>query len=114
RSRTSAMHESGPAPWQAAVKRTADIAVAGLALTMAAPVVAVAVALATVDTRRCGVYVQRRIGRYGKPFPLLKVRTMRPTDASATTVTVGGDVRITRFGAFLRRYKLDELPQLMN
>ncbi len=108
------MPEAGPAPWQAAIKRAADVAVAGVGLAVTAPVIAVAVAAATVDTRQCGVYVQRRIGRHGTPFPLLKIRTMRPAPEGATTVTVGGDARITRLGAVLRRYKIDELPQLIN
>lgn len=108
------MPEAGPSPWQAAVKRFTDVVVSGIGLTICAPIVAAAVAAATLDTGRSGVFVQTRIGRYGRPFPLLKVRTMRATGSTRTTVTVGSDVRITRLGAVLRRFKIDELPQLMN
>lgn len=60
-------------------------------------------------------YRQERIGRGGVPFRILKFRTMR-TDADrvGTLITVGRDPRITPVGAFLRRWKIDELPQLVN
>jgi len=60
--------------------------------------------------------VQERIGRNGKPFLLLKFRTMTVAKPQSDTrqITVTGDARITPLGHFLRRYKLDELPQLIN
>lgn len=108
------MPEPGPARWRFVAKRVIDVFVAGAGLVVTGPVIAVAAVVATVDTGRCGVFVQRRIGRDARPFPLLKIRTMRPTGGVATTVTVGGDTRITRLGAVMRRLKVDELPQLMN
>lgn len=104
----------GPQPWQAAVKRALDVVVAGTGLAVTSPLIAVAALVATVDTRSCGFYVQWRIGRDARPFPLLKIRTMRPGSAGGTTVTVGGDVRLTRLGVMMRRFKVDELPQLIN
>ncbi|MBS0170431.1 MAG: sugar transferase [Nitrospira sp.] len=56
-----------------------------------------------------------RVGRYGRPFRILKFRTMRPdSERSGVTSTANDDPRLTRIGAVLRRYKLDELPQLWN
>lgn len=60
-------------------------------------------------------YRQERIGRWGRPFKILKFRTMSTgADRSGPLLTVGGDSRITRVGRWLRRWKLDELPQLVN
>jgi len=63
------------------------------------------IALATISTQQLGVFKQKRIGRYGKPFVIYKIKTMR---------VVNGTLTVTLFGKFLRKYKLDELPQLYN
>ena len=60
------------------------------------------------------LFRQRRTGRDGAEFTVLKFRTMTIASADADGVTVANDVRVTRMGARLRRYKLDELPQLVN
>ena len=60
------------------------------------------------------LFRQVRIGRHGKPFRILKFRTMIPGAPACTSVTRAGDPRITPIGAFLRRRKLDELPQIWN
>jgi len=58
---------------------------------------------------------QKRIGQYGKPFNVLKFRTMvKDAEKKGAKITVSGDARITRCGRILRKYKLDELPQLIN
>jgi lipopolysaccharide/colanic/teichoic acid biosynthesis glycosyltransferase len=66
------------------------------------------------STGASGLFRQTRVGQSGRPFEILKLRTMWPTGPTETTVTVAGDSRITKLGAFLRRTKLDELPQLIN
>lgn len=58
-------------------------------------------------------YRQIRIGQHGKPFYILKFRTMKK-DSAGANITIAGDVRLTRIGEFLKKYKLDELPQLWN
>lgn len=58
-------------------------------------------------------FSQKRVGRNGELFDIYKFRTMTP-DAEGSSVTVKGESRITPFGAFLRQYKLDEIPQLWN
>jgi lipopolysaccharide/colanic/teichoic acid biosynthesis glycosyltransferase len=68
-----------------------------------------------IDSRGGVFYRQTRVGRYGKDFRLWKFRSMRPDSDKKGLLTVGGrDPRITRSGYFLRKYKLDELPQLIN
>lgn len=61
-----------------------------------------------------GFYVQQRIGRFGQPFGLYKFRSMRIGADRNGELTIGNDNRITRIGGFLRKYKIDELPQLFN
>ncbi|MBA4084748.1 sugar transferase [Janibacter terrae] len=99
---------------QAGVKRTFDLVVGAVGLVATSPIIAVAVAAATVSTRRWGIYSQERVGRDGELIRVHKVRSMRPVPGVTTTVTAGSDPRITRVGAWLRRLKVDELPQLVN
>lgn len=70
--------------------------------------------LAWLDTGKNGFFTQKRVGQFGKIFKVIKIRTMKPSADIDTTVTTSNDLRITNFGSFLRRTKLDELPQLIN
>lgn len=99
---------------QAAVKRTFDVLAALVGLVLTSPLVLAGWVAATVSTGRNGVFRQQRIGLEGEPFEVLKLRTMRVVPGRESTVTTSGDTRITRAGAWLRRYKIDELPQLVN
>jgi exopolysaccharide biosynthesis polyprenyl glycosylphosphotransferase len=104
---------SGPR-W--AVKRVADVAFAAVALVVLSPVL-ILCALATRLNTGPGIFFrQERIGRYGKPFKVIKFRTIRPLDdnESQTTWSIADDSRISTIGRFLRRTSLDELPQLWN
>ena len=71
------------------------------------------IVLATISTKKFGLYNQKRIGFKGKPFVMYKIRSMRISE-DMTQITLKNDHRITLFGQFLRQYKLDELPQLFN
>ena len=86
---------------------------AAVALICFSPVLAIAAAAVLLETGRPILYRQTRVGRGGEPFLLLKLRSMR-VSAPGSLLTAGGDPRISRVGAWLRRYKLDELPQLWN
>ncbi|SEO92627.1 exopolysaccharide biosynthesis polyprenyl glycosylphosphotransferase [Actinacidiphila rubida] len=102
-----------PGRW---AKRAMDAGAAGLALLVLAPVLG-ACALAVRLTDGPGVlFHQERIGLGGRPFTLLKFRTLRPRDAdeSATRWNIAGDHRMSAVGRLLRRTSLDELPQLWN
>jgi len=100
---------------QAQLKRLADLLVAALLLLITAPFMAVAALLIWLEDRGPVFYAQQRSGWLGRPFTVLKLRTMtvQPADAPAEWTQVG-DQRITAVGGVLRRVRLDELPQLLN
>ncbi|HZJ47795.1 MAG TPA: sugar transferase [Acidimicrobiia bacterium] len=108
------MPEGGLTTRQAALKRVFDLVVASAGIVATWPVMLLTTVLATVDTRRWGIFTQLRVGRNGELFEVMKVRTMRTSPTVSTTVTAKGDARITRLGGVLRSLKLDELPQLIN
>jgi lipopolysaccharide/colanic/teichoic acid biosynthesis glycosyltransferase len=99
-------------PPRRGLPRAVDAAVAGLGLLISLPLLAVAAAAVALSSPGPIVFRQSRIGRGGRPFRLLKLRTMRAADGPA--VTGGDDPRITAVGRFLRRSKLDEIPGLWN
>lgn len=96
-------------------KRVADVVLSSAGLVFLAPLlIAVMLIVLLVDGRPV-FFVQRRIGLNGSSFKLLKMRTMTPaSDKLASGITVGNDSRITNLGAWLRRTKVDEFPQLIN
>ena len=99
----------------AATKRAFDVVAAGLGLVLLAPLFVVVAAWIKLDSSGPVFFRQERIGRGGQPFRIHKFRTMRVAgEASGSALTVGADPRITRAGAFLRRTKVDELPQLID
>lgn len=98
-----------------ACRRLLDIGLAGSLLLIAAPVLLIIALLVKADSRGAVLFTQQRVGRGSTLFGLLKFRTMVADVAGrGRAITVGVDPRITKVGAVLRRYKLDELPQLWN
>ncbi|MGH9841530.1 MAG: sugar transferase [Blastocatellia bacterium] len=96
-------------------QRLLDLAIAAPAAAICSPVLVIVAALVKLDSRGPAFFRQRRIGRFGRPFDILKFRTMVvDAEQRGAQITVGRDPRITRTGHFLRRTKLDELPQLIN
>jgi lipopolysaccharide/colanic/teichoic acid biosynthesis glycosyltransferase len=94
------------------MKRAFDLTVALLGLVVTSPVVLAAAIAVKLDSPGPAFYSGVRAGRDGRPFRIHKLRTMRP--GPGPSVTAGDDPRITRVGRFLRRTKIDELPQLLN
>ena len=98
------------------MNRALDAALAAALLVLAAPILGIAALAIKLESRGPVFYRQRRVGRDGVPFELWKLRTMVPGAATmgAGIYVLEGDPRITRVGRLLRRFSLDELPNLVN
>lgn len=95
---------------EALAKRLFDVLAAGIGLLLLAPLLLVVAVWVKLDSPGPMLFRQERVGRFGRPFFIHKFRTMRVEPGPL--ITIGQDPRITRSGAWLRRSKLDELPQL--
>lgn len=97
------------------MKRLFDIVSSGLGLILLSPLFAILAVWIKADSRGPVFYRQIRVGRDNKDFRLYKFRSMRPDSDKLGLITVGGrDPRVTRSGYYIRKYKLDEFPQLIN
>lgn len=97
------------------VKRVFDIVCSSVGIILLAPLFAVVAILIKRDSFGPVFFRQTRIGQFGKPFGIYKFRTMCvDAEKKGAQLTTGDDPRITGIGRFLRRYKIDELPQLLN
>lgn len=96
------------------MKWTFDRVMSLFGLLATSPVfLAIFISIKIADPSQSAMFRQLRIGQHAKPFYILKFRTMKK-DSGGSNVTVAGDSRLTRIGKFLKKYKLDELPQLWN
>lgn len=97
------------------MKRLFDIVMSGLGLLVLSPIFLIIAIWIKLDSKGPVFYRQVRVGRYNKDFRIFKFRSMRVGADKGSLVTIGGhDPRITRSGYFIRKFKLDELPQLIN
>lgn len=94
-------------------KRIFDICCVSIGLVLLFPLFLLIALWIKLDSKGPVFFLQTRIGQFEKPFKIIKFRTMYLSE-SGISLTVGRDRRITRCGHFLRKYKIDELPQLIN
>jgi lipopolysaccharide/colanic/teichoic acid biosynthesis glycosyltransferase len=105
-----------PSAWSvSAIKRCIDFVFAAVALLLFWPLLLLAAVLVRYKSPGPVIFRQKRVGRNGVLFTVFKFRTMAiDAQEDGPSLTKRGDPRVTRFGGFLRKYKLDELPQLVN
>jgi lipopolysaccharide/colanic/teichoic acid biosynthesis glycosyltransferase len=102
-------------PWPSSIRRRVfDFCVAALALLCFSPLILLVAAAVRFSSPGPAFFRQRRMGRHRQEFTLYKFRSMMADNRQGSSITVRGDPRITRVGAILRRYKLDEVPQFWN
>ncbi|MEO1958052.1 MAG: sugar transferase, partial [Nautiliaceae bacterium] len=94
------------------IKRVFDFSLALIGLLLTWPIILIAWIVASIETKSNGFFLQKRVGENGKLFTIIKIKTMHNNKGS--TITTANDKRITKSGKFFRRYKIDELPQLIN
>src|SRR5215470_19253112 len=100
---------------QLALKRVMSVVIASVALVVTAPLIALVALGIKLESRGPVFFIQERIGLSGRPFRLIKFRTMRQAERGSDGIWQRDNAsRVTRFGAVLRRYRLDELPQCVN
>jgi len=96
------------------MKRLFDFITSLTGLIVLVPIFIIASILVKISSVGPVFFVQKRIGKNGKIFQMIKFRSMSVIQNSTSAISVKGDVRITKIGAFLRKFKLDELPELLN
>lgn len=104
----------GLPPAGAFLKRAFDVSFSLLGLVVFGWLILLGWLASAIDTRKNGFFLQTRIGLRGRPFKVIKLRTMRDLPGVSTSVTTSQDPRITMVGKILRKSKIDELPQLIN
>ena len=100
--------------YQKFIKRLFDISMSLIGLLSIGWFIVVVFLVASIDTKNNGFFLQKRVGKNNIFFKILKIRTMKSKEDLKTTVSILGDSRITVSGAFFRKWKIDELPQLVN
>jgi lipopolysaccharide/colanic/teichoic acid biosynthesis glycosyltransferase len=107
---------AGPSPSGRGLPRAADLMIAAIALVIASPLLLAAALAIKLGSRGPVIYRQPRVGQHGRVFDLFKLRTMRKgaDPIGVGTAVIADDPRVTRVGRLLRRFALDELPNLAN
>ena len=96
------------------LKHTFDLSASFFGLITTWWIIILAWIIASIETKSNGFFIQKRVGRSGKLFYVIKIKTMQSVAGIDTTITTSNDKRITKSGMFFRKTKIDELPQLWN
>lgn len=96
------------------MKRAFDLLFAVLGIILLFPILIIISFIIKLTSKGPVFFIQERVGKQGKSFKMIKFRSMSALQHSHSTISVKGDIRITKIGVVLRRYKLDELPELWN
>jgi lipopolysaccharide/colanic/teichoic acid biosynthesis glycosyltransferase len=99
---------------QIIIKGMFDLLLALVGLALAMPIIILGWVIASIETNSNGFFLQKRVGKNGQIFTLVKIKTMKPVLGIKTHVIQKNDARITISGGFFRKTKIDELPQLWN
>jgi lipopolysaccharide/colanic/teichoic acid biosynthesis glycosyltransferase len=94
------------------IKRIFDFFFVLIGLSIAWPIILFSWTIASIETKSNGFFLQKRVGKEGKMFTIIKIKTMYLKDGN--TITTANDKRITKSGKIFRKFKIDELPQLIN
>jgi lipopolysaccharide/colanic/teichoic acid biosynthesis glycosyltransferase len=109
------VREATPSSWvDSSAKRVLDLVLASLLVVLTSPVMILAGMAVKLTSSGSLFYRQQRCGKDGQPFYVMKLRSMRHSQGAGLTLTAENDPRVTPVGRVLRRWKLDELPQLLN
>ncbi|CAM3764346.1 exopolysaccharide biosynthesis polyprenyl glycosylphosphotransferase [Parendozoicomonas haliclonae] len=104
-----------PSSFYSLVKRTSDICIALLAAPVVVPVVLIAAVIVKLESPGSAFFTQNRVGKGGKEFKIYKLRSMcKNSEENGAQFAASGDARVTRFGHFIRKTRIDELPQFLN
>ena len=95
-------------------KRIFDFFLSLIGLGLSWPIILFAWLIASIETKSNGFFLQKRVGKDGKLFNIIKIKTMYESKNNYSTVTTKNDARITKSGKIFRKFKIDELPQLIN
>lgn len=107
--------QEGMPLWQQALKRLFDIAVSMLVLIVLSPMLLVTAILVRASSKGPILFTQKRIGLHGRPFTILKFRSMhKDAEVTGPQLSSKEDQRITKWGRIMRKYRLDEFPQFLN
>ena len=96
------------------IKRFFDLTFSLIGILILFPLMLIISLVIKLDSKGPIFFIQNRVGKGGKLFAMIKFRSMSVFQTSKSTVSVKGDIRITKVGSFIRKYKLDELPELWN
>ena len=96
------------------IKRSFDIFFSLFLAILLFPIICLAWLIASIETNSNGIFIQERLGKGGKTFVLLKIKTMFDSNEASNSISILNSSRISASGKFFRKYKIDELPQVFN